>query len=195
MYSAAGYHYERIDHLGYRQRPLFRLAYRNFGDSRIAGHQSIGVCRHRAKRRSVRHSLVGTAQSQQQPRHFPARHLCAWAYGWDSSLDGKHRHEFTWRHCPGLTAPRTARTHQCFPACFTPPATHGDPPGQMTLGEGSIKDGTGSQTGAATAGAITRQSTSIRPMTRLSGTSTSTFPRQAPSDGDCESARLILVAE
>jgi hypothetical protein len=34
-----------------------------------------------------------------------------------------------------------------FPSVFYTARHDGDPPGQMTLGEGSIKDGTGSQTG------------------------------------------------
>ena len=33
-----------------------------FRDARVAGNQSVGVCRHGAKRRSVRRPLVGTAQ-------------------------------------------------------------------------------------------------------------------------------------
>src|SRR6202023_3206409 len=35
-----------------------------------------------------------------------------------------------------------------FPSVFYTARHSGDPPGQMTLGEGSIKDGTGSQTGS-----------------------------------------------
>ena len=35
-----------------------------------------------------------------------------------------------------------------FPSVFYTARHAGDPPGQMTLGEGSIKDGTGSQTGS-----------------------------------------------
>ena len=35
-----------------------------------------------------------------------------------------------------------------FPSVFYTARHDGDPPGQMTLGEGSIKDGTGSQTGS-----------------------------------------------
>src|SRR5437660_3579738 len=74
-----------------------------------------------------------------------------------------------------------------FPSVFYTARHAGDPPGQMTLGEGSIKTGPARKP-AATAGAIIRQSTSIRPTTRLSGTSTSMFPRQAPLDGGYESA-------
>ncbi len=32
----------KLDHQGYRQRPLFRLAYRNFGSPRVAGNQPVG---------------------------------------------------------------------------------------------------------------------------------------------------------
>ena len=114
--------------------------------ARIAGDQSIGVCRDRPKRRGVRHSLVGTAQSQWQSRYLPGRHLCAWSYRWDSSLDGQHRHGFTRRNSPGL---QRLQRHQpiSFPSVFYTARHDGDPPGQMTLGEGSIINGTGSQTG------------------------------------------------
>ena len=38
-----------------------------------------------------------------------------------------------------------------FPSIFCTDRHPGDPPGQMTLGEGSIINGTGSQTGGAIA--------------------------------------------
>ena len=61
-------------------------------------------------------------------------------------MDGQHCHEFGLEIWPWALALRTARIHPCFQVCFIPPGTHGDPPGQMTLGEGSIINGTGSQT-------------------------------------------------
>ena len=48
---------------------------------------------------------------------------------------------------------------------------------------------------AARAGATIRHSCPIRPTTPLSGSSTSTCPRQVPLDGVCESALLIWLEE
>ena len=51
----------KIDHLGYRQRPLFRLAYRNFGDHEsLVTNQSVSAG-NGPQWRSVRHPLVGSA--------------------------------------------------------------------------------------------------------------------------------------
>ena len=80
----------KIDHLGYRQRPLFRLAYRNFGDHEaLVTNQSVSAGK--AQRRSLGHPLVGNPQPQWCADDFPAGHLCAWTNGWNPSLDGKHR--------------------------------------------------------------------------------------------------------
>ena len=57
-----------------------------------------------------------------------------------------------------------------FPSVFYTARHDGDPPGEMTLGEGSIKDGTGSQTRQPLAGVTIRRLTSIRLTTPLSGT-------------------------
>ena len=82
-----------------------------------------------------------------------------------------------------------------FPSVFYTARHDGDPPGQMTLGEGSIMNGTGSQTaGGQRWGDYT--SIDIDPTDdQTFWSSTSTFPRRAPSDGDCESARLTWPAE
>ena len=54
----------RIDHLGYRQRPLHRLAYRNFGTHEsLVTNQSVSAG-NGANGRGVWHPLVGIAQPQ-----------------------------------------------------------------------------------------------------------------------------------
>ena len=61
-------------------------------------------------------------------------------------MDGKHRHEFAWRY--GLKLQRFEwHEPSRFSKCFLYGPARGDPPGKMTLGEGSIFNGTGSQTG------------------------------------------------
>ena len=82
-----------------------------------------------------------------------------------------------------------------FPSVFYTARHDGDPPGEMTLGEGSIVNGTGSQTGSPRWGDYT--AIDIDPIGRhhFLVHKSSTSPRLAPLDGDCESARLISPAE
>ena len=65
-----------------------------------------------------------------------------------------------------------------FPSVYYTGRFAGDPPGIMTLGEGTIIAGTGSQTGSL-AGATILLSGSIRRMISLFGTSTNGFRRRA----------------
>ena len=109
--------------------------------TRIVGHQSIGLCRDRAKWGGIRHPLVGTAQPQCCARDLPTGHICTWSYRRHSSLDSLGNMAL------GFSASNGA-SPAVFPSLFYTGRLVGDPPGQMTQGEGSIINGTGSQTGS-----------------------------------------------
>jgi hypothetical protein len=108
----------RIDHLGYRQRPLHRLAYRNFGD-----HESL------VTNQSV---SAGTGPNGEVS-----------GIRWMGSIAMNSHGDIAL----GFSA-SNGTNPSIFPSVFYTARHAGDPPGQMTLGEGSIKDGTGSQTGS-----------------------------------------------
>ena len=135
----------RIDHLGYRQRPLFRLAYRNFGS-----HESL------VTNQSV---SAGTGPSGEvsgirwwelrSPGNNPvifqegtyAPGLTDGIHRWMASIAMNSLGDIAMSYSAsdGTTT---------FPSVYYTARHAGDPPGQMTLGEGSIINGTGSQIGS-----------------------------------------------
>jgi hypothetical protein len=134
----------RLDHLGYRQRPLFRLPYRNFGD-----HESL------VTNQSV---SAGTGSSGEvsgirwwelrDPNGSPVIFQeGTYAPG---LTDGIHRWmgSVAMNSVGDIALGYSASNSTVFPSVFYTGRHDGDPPGQMTLGEGSIKDGTFSQTGS-----------------------------------------------
>ena len=134
----------RIDHQGYRQRPLFRLAYRNFGD-----HESL------VTNQSV---SAGTGPSGEvsgirwwelrSPNNSPVI-FQEGTYAPGLS-DGIHRWmgSIAMNQVGDIALSYSASNGTTFPSIFYTGRHVGDPPGQMTLGEGSIMNGTGSQTGS-----------------------------------------------
>jgi hypothetical protein len=133
----------RIDHLGYRQRPLFRLAYRNFGDHEsLVTNQSVSAGTGPSGEVSgVRWWEIrdpnGSPVIFQEGTYAPG--LTDGIHRWMGSIAMNSLGDIAL----GFSASNTS----VFPSVFYTARHDGDPPGQMTLGEGSIKDGTGSQTG------------------------------------------------
>ena len=181
----------RIDHLGYRQRPLFRLAYRNFGSHEsLVTNQSVSAgTGPNGEVSGIRWWELRSPNSSpvifQQGTYAPG--LTDGIHRWMGSIAMNSLGDIA------LSFSASNGTNPAvFPSVFYTARHAGDPPGQMTLGEGSIINGTGSQTGQCIAGAIIR-AIDIDPIddTTFWVRQRSTFPRQAPLDGDCESARLI----
>jgi hypothetical protein len=133
----------RIDHLGYRQRPLFRLAYRNFGTHEsLVTNQSVSAGAGSGGEVSgvrwweVRLSS-GTPVVHQQGTFAPGL------------TDGIHR----WMGAAAIDAQGniglaySAGNATLFPSIYYTGRLASDPPGTMPQGEGIIHTGTGSQTG------------------------------------------------
>ncbi len=137
----------KIDHLGYRQRPLFRFAYRNFGDheslvtnqSVNAGNGPNGVVS--GIRWWELRDPNGSPVIFQQGTYAPG--LTDGIHRWMGSIAMNSLGDIAL----GYSASNDPNP-SVFPSVFYTARHNGDPPGQMTLGEGSIKDGTGSQTGS-----------------------------------------------
>src|SRR5438874_4051777 len=137
----------KIDHLGYRQRPLFRLAYRNFGD-----HESLVTNQSVNAGTGPNGAVSGIRWWElRSPNNNPVIFQeGTYAPG---LTDGIHR----WLGSIAMTSlgdialgfsasAGDSDPTPTFPSVFYTARHDGDPLGQMTLGEGSIKDGTGSQT-------------------------------------------------
>src|SRR5438876_6545624 len=137
----------RIDHLGYRQRPLFRLAYRNFGDHEsLVTNQSVSAgTGPNGEVSGIRWwELRSPASSPvifQEGTYAPG--LTDGIHRWMGSIAMNSHGDMAL----GYSA-SNGTNPSVFPSVFYTARHSGDPPGQMTLGEGSIKDGTGSQTGS-----------------------------------------------
>ena len=135
----------RIDHLGYRQRPLFRLAYRNFGtheslvtnQSVSAGTGPNGVVS------GVRWWELRSPNSSpvifQEGTYAPG--ITDGIHRWMGSIAMNSLGDIAL----GFSA-SNGTNPSVFPSVFYTARHDGDPLGQMTLGEGSIINGTGSQT-------------------------------------------------
>jgi hypothetical protein len=138
----------RIDHLGYRQRPLFRLAYRNFGDHEsLVTNQSVSAGTGPNGEVSgvrwweLRDPNGATPVIFQEGTYAPG--LTDGVHRWMGSIAMNSLGDIAL----GFSA-SNGTNPSVFPGVLYTARHDGDPPGQMTLGEGSIKDGTGSQTGS-----------------------------------------------
>ena len=137
----------RIDHLGYRQRPLFRLAYRNFGDHEsLVTNQSVSAgTGPNGEVSGIRWWELRSPNSGpfifQEGTYAPG--LTDGIHRWMGSIAMNSHGDMAL----GFSA-SNGTNPSVFPSVFYTARHAGDPPGQMTLGEGSIKDGTGSQTGS-----------------------------------------------
>ena len=137
----------KIDHLGYRQRPLFRWAYRNFGDheslvtnqSVNAGNGPNGVVS--GVRWYELRDPNGSPMIFQQGTYAPG--LTDGIHRWMGSIAMNSLGDIAL----GYSASNDPNP-SVFPSVFYTARHNGDPPGVMTLGEGSIINGTGSQTGS-----------------------------------------------
>src|SRR5262245_3334939 len=136
----------RIDHLGYRQRPLFRLAYRNFGT-----HESLVTNQSVSAGTGPNGEVSGIRWWELRDPNGSPVIFQEGTYA-PGLTDGIHRWlgsiamNSLWDIPLGFSASNGTRP-SVFPSVFYTARHDGDPPGQMTLGEGSIINGTGSQTG------------------------------------------------
>ena len=135
----------KIDHLGYRQRPLFRLAYRNFGD-----HESLVTNQSVNAETGPNGAVSGIRWWElRSPNNNPvifqegtyAPGLTDGIHRWMGSIAMNSLGDIAL----GFSA-SNGTNPSVFPSVFYTARHAGDPPGQMTLGEGSIINGTGSQT-------------------------------------------------
>ena len=135
----------RIDHLGYRQRPLHRLAYRNFGDHEsLVTNQSVSAgTGPNGEVSGIRWWELRSPNSSpvifQEGTYAPG--LTDGIHRWMGSIAMNSHGDIAL----GFSASNSTNP-STFPSVFYTARHAGDPLGQMTLGEGSIKDGTGSQT-------------------------------------------------
>jgi len=135
----------KIDHLGYRQRPTFRLAYRNFGDHEsLVTNQSVsGGTGPNGEVSGIRWWEIrnpnGSPVIFQEGTYAPG--ITDGIHRWMGSIamdkDGNM--------ALGYSA-SNGTNPSVFPSVFYTGRMANDPPGVMTLGEGSIINGTGSQT-------------------------------------------------
>src|SRR5437667_1593842 len=137
----------RIDHLGYRQRPLFRLAYRNFGNHEsLVTNQSVSAgTGPNGEVSGIRWWELRSPNSSpvifQEGTYAPG--LTDGIHRWMGSIAMNSLGDIALAFSAANgTNPSTS------PSVFYTARHHGQSPGQLTLGEGSIKDGTGSQTGS-----------------------------------------------
>ena len=137
----------KIDHLGYRQRPLFRLAYRNFGDHEsLVTNQSVSAgTGPNGEVSGIRwwelRDPNGSPVIFQEGTYAPG--LTDGIHRWMGSIAMNSLGDIAL----GFSA-SNGTNPSVFPSVFYTARHDGDPPGQMTLGEGSIMNGTGSQTGS-----------------------------------------------
>jgi hypothetical protein len=132
----------KIDHLGYRQRPLFRLAYRNMGTyESLLTNQSVSAGTGPSGEVSgIRWWEVRSPNSSpsifQQGTYAPGL------------TDGIHRWmgSIAMDHFGNIAMGYSASNSTMYPSVFYTGRMAADPPGQMTLGEAAIVNGTGSQT-------------------------------------------------
>ncbi len=132
----------KIDHQGYRQRPLFRLAYRNFGDHEsLVTNQSVSAgSGPNGEVSGVRWWEVrdpnGSPFIFQQGTYAPG--LTDGIHRWMGSIamDGQGN----------MALGFSASNSTVFPSVSYTGRLAGDPLGMMTLGEADIVTGTGSQT-------------------------------------------------
>src|SRR5438093_4984732 len=137
----------RIDHLGYRQRPLFRLAYRNFGSHEsLVTNQSVSAgTGPNGEVSGIRwwelRDPNGSPVIFQEGTYAPG--LTDGIHRWMGSIAMNSLGDIAL----GFSA-SNGTNPSVFPSVYYTARHAGDPPGQMTLGEGFIINGTGSQTGS-----------------------------------------------
>lgn len=134
----------KIDHLGYRQRPLFRLAYRNFGDHEsLVTNQSVSAGNGpNGEVSGIRWYELRSPNSNpvifQQGTYAPG--LTDGIHRWMGSIamDGQGNMAM------GYSASNDTNP-SVFPSVFYTGRLASDPLGTMPQGEGTIIAGTGSQ--------------------------------------------------
>jgi hypothetical protein len=135
----------KIDHLGYRQRPLFRLAYRNFGDHEaMVTNQSVSAGNGpNGEVSGIRWWEIrdpnGTPVIFQEGTYAPG--LTDGIHRWMGSIAMDNQGNIAL----GYSASNGSNP-AVFPSVRYTGRLAGDPLGQMTLGEADIVTGTGSQT-------------------------------------------------
>jgi hypothetical protein len=136
----------RLDFL-LRQRPLFRLAYRNFSD-----HESLVTDQPVSAGNGPNGEIAGMRWWEVRDPNGSPTIFQEGTYA-PGLTDGIHR----WMGSIAMNSlgdialgfsASNDNNPAVFPSVFYTARHAGDPPGQMTLGEGSIIDGTGSQTGS-----------------------------------------------
>src|SRR5215211_422149 len=127
-----------LDILSYRQRPTFRLAYRNFQTyESLVTNQSVEATLGVAGARwyEIRRAQDGTYSIYQQGTYDPGDGVHRWMGS--VAMDKKGNMALGYSVVNGTTV---------FPGIRYTGRLAGDPLGQMTLGEGTIVDGAGVQT-------------------------------------------------
>ena len=135
----------KIDHLGYRQRPLFRLAYRNFGthESLVTNQSVSGGTGPNGEVSGIRWWELRSPNSSpvifQQGTYAPG--ITDGIHRWMGSIamDGQGNMALGYSASNGVNP-------AVFPSVSYTGRLAGDPLGTMPQGEGSIIAGTGSQT-------------------------------------------------
>jgi hypothetical protein len=126
----------RLDILSYRQRPTFRLAYRNFGDHEsLVTNQSVEATPGVAGARWYQIRRVGTTYSiQQQGTFAPNDGIDRWMGSVAQDKNGDIALGYS-----------VVDGTSVFPGIRYTGRLAGDPAGQMTLGEGTVINGSGIQ--------------------------------------------------
>jgi hypothetical protein len=126
-----------LDILSYRQRPTWRLAYRNAGkyetmvtNQSVEARPGIGGTRWYELRRTD-----GTYTVHQQGTYAPADNVHRWMGSIAMDKNGNAALGYS-----------VVDAFTVFPGIRYTGRLAGDPPGQMTLGEGTVIDGTAAQT-------------------------------------------------
>ncbi|MEP6871976.1 MAG: hypothetical protein ABI939_09020 [Anaerolineaceae bacterium] len=135
----------KIDHLGYRQRPLFRLAYRNFGnhESLVTNQSVSGGTGPNGEVSGIRWWELRSPNSGpvifQQGTYAPG--ITDGIHRWMGSIamDGQGNMALGYSSANGVNPAR-------FPSVSYTGRLAGDPLGTLPQGEGIIIAGTGSQT-------------------------------------------------
>jgi hypothetical protein len=126
-----------LDILSYRQRPIFRLAYRNLGSSEsLLTNQSVEAAPGLGGTRwyEIRRTN-GVYSVRQQGTYAPADGI----HRWMGSIAADKRGNFALGYS-------VVDAVSVFPGIRYTGRLAGDPLGQMTLGEGSVIEGTAAQT-------------------------------------------------
>ena len=130
-----------VDHLGYRQRPTFRLAYRNIGGvERLVTNQSVeaggGTGMSGIRWYEIRNPNTATPTIFQQGTYAPG------------TTDNIHRWmgSIAMDSAGNMALGYSASSSTVFPSVRYTGRLSTDPVGTMPQGEGTIVDGTGSQT-------------------------------------------------